>query len=280
MKLAVSNIAWPADQDAAVAALFGELGVSGLEVAPTKVWPRPLEATDAQLDAYRGFWESRGIRIIAAQSLLFGRPDFSLFESIEGRERTLEYLCRMVRLCTRLGAEALVFGSPKNRRVNDHPVEVIRPAAVDFFSRLGEAAAAAGTAVVLEANPPEYGADYIVRAAEAVELVRAVNHPGFRLHLDTACMTLAGDDPAVLIESVLPLLRHFHVSEPHLAPVSTGAVRHEAFASQLRRLRYPHWVSIEMREGAPSAIEAVRSAVRFTRDTYGPDDGPPGGAEE
>jgi len=39
MKLAVSNIAWPREQDAAVADLLREHGVRGIEVAPTKVWP-------------------------------------------------------------------------------------------------------------------------------------------------------------------------------------------------------------------------------------------------
>ena len=39
MKLAVSNIAWPREQDAAVADLLAGLGVTGIEVAPTKISP-------------------------------------------------------------------------------------------------------------------------------------------------------------------------------------------------------------------------------------------------
>ena len=56
-----------------------------------------------------------------------------------------------------------------------------------------DVAEAAGTTVVMEANPPEYGADFITRAGDAIELVHLVSHPGFRLHLDTGCMTLAND---------------------------------------------------------------------------------------
>jgi len=121
MKLAVSNIAWPMEHDAAVADVLRGLGVTGIEVAPTKVWPRPLEATDAEIDAYRRFWDDRGIAIAAAQSLLFGRPDLTLFESDDTQRRTLEYLTGIIRLCGRLGAGALVFGSPKNRRVGSMP---------------------------------------------------------------------------------------------------------------------------------------------------------------
>jgi D-psicose/D-tagatose/L-ribulose 3-epimerase len=52
--------------------------------------------------------------VFAAQALLFGRRDLTLFDDADTRQRTLDYLCIMVRVCARLGARALVFGSPKN----------------------------------------------------------------------------------------------------------------------------------------------------------------------
>src|SRR5581483_2277348 len=163
------------------------------EVAPTKVWPQPLEATDAEIDAYRRFWADRGFEVVAAQALLFGRPELTLFDSAETARKTLDYLRGVVRLCARLGAGALVFGSPKNRRVGNGSPHKARLAAVEFFTKLGEIAQAA-----------------VTRAAEAVELVRAVNHPGFRLHLDTGCMTLASDPVGATFDAGFPLVRHFH----------------------------------------------------------------------
>src|SRR5687768_2716780 len=109
MKLAVSNLAWPASQDATAADLLSELGLCGVEIAPTKVWPDPLSASDAAIDAYRGFWESRGIAIVAVQALLFGRPDLTVFASAETRDRMLIYLRGVLRLAARLGAGAAVF---------------------------------------------------------------------------------------------------------------------------------------------------------------------------
>jgi sugar phosphate isomerase/epimerase len=263
VKLAVSNIAWPREHDAAVAELLREHGITGVEVAPTKLWPKPLEATDPEVVAYRRWWEERGFRVVAAQSLLFGRPDLTVFESHEIGKRTLEYLAGIVRLCSRLGAEALVFGSPKNRRVGTMPREQAAAVAVGFFRVLGTKAATAGTAVVMEANPPEYGADFVTRAVEAVELVSAVKHRGFRLHLDTGCMSLANDPIPETFDAAFPLLRHFHVSEPNLAaPGSSGKVDHPAFAAELRRRGYEHWVSLEMREPEPFNLDALAAAVR------------------
>jgi sugar phosphate isomerase/epimerase len=221
------------------------------------------------VDAARRWWADQGFAVVASQALLFGRPDLTLFDSVETRERTLEYLGRVLATCGRLGAGACVFGSPKNRRRGDLPDAAARDTAVTFFHRLAGYAADAGTTVVLEANPPRYGADFVTRAAEAIDLVRAVNHPAFRLHLDTACMTLAGDPVRDTFDAGFPLLGHFHVSEPDLAaPGSGGAVDHAAFAAELKRRGYGGWVSLEMREPTPFALDALTDAVQFVRESY------------
>jgi sugar phosphate isomerase/epimerase len=273
VKLAVSNIAWPANQDEAIAKILCDLGVGGIEVAPTKIWPAPLTATDEQIDQYRRFWEARGIAIVASQALLFGKPELTLFENSDTRSRTLDYLKGIVRVCARLGAGALVFGSPVNRRVGERDPAAAWHAAVDFFGQLGESAFSEGTAIVMEANPPEYKADFATHASDAIRLVRAVNHPGFRLHLDSACMTMAGD-PVSLIGESMDILRHFHVSEPFLGMIgldTTGSVRvdHAQFAGELRKRGYAHWISIEMRESRPFAVESLGAAIRFTQKVYG-----------
>jgi sugar phosphate isomerase/epimerase len=269
MRLAVSNIAWPREQDAAVADVLRELGVTAIEVAPTKVWPQPLDATDAEIDAYRRFWNDRGFEIVAAQALLFGRPELTIFDSPATRAKTLDYLGGIVKLCARLGAGALVFGSPKNRRVGNGSPHQARLVAAEFFTNLGAIAATAGTAVVMEANPPEYGADFVTRAAEAVELVKAVNHLGFRLHLDTGCMTLANDPIGATFDAGFPLTGHFHVSEPNLDPPGTsGRVDHPAFAAELKRRGYSHWMSLEMREPKPFAPGGLADAVRWVKRVY------------
>jgi len=269
VKLAVSNIAWSAAQDAAVADLLAAHGVAGVEVAPTKAWPDPPSASDARIDAYRRFWADRGIAVVAAQALLFGRPDLTIFDSAEMREATLDYLTSVVRVCARLGAGALVFGSPKNRRVGDRPRAEAHAIAVEFFGRLAEIARRAGTVVVMEANPSAYGADFATRAADAVALVRAVDHPGFRLHLDTGCMTLAADPIGATFDAGFAELRHFHVSEPNLDPPgASGRVDHPAFAAELARRGYAGWVSLEMRTPNPFTLDGLAASIRRVREWY------------
>ena len=233
-----------------------------------RFWPDPSAASDKQVDECKRKWADRGIKIVAAQSLLFGKPELTLFENAETRKRTQDYLQRVIHVCARLGAEAQVFGSPKNRRVGDNDRGKAVAEAKHFFRDLGKFAAGEGTHVVMEANPTEYGADFVTKAMEAVDLVREVDQPGYRLHLDTACMTMAHDSIPDVFETGFPYLRHFHISEPQLAPVGTGGVDHAAFARELRQRKYEHWVSIEMRETQPFDLSAIEMAVEMVQRVY------------
>jgi sugar phosphate isomerase/epimerase len=147
------------------------------------------------------------------------------------------------------------------------PFDPAWPIAVEFCGRLAEIAAREGTVIVLEANPPEYGADFVTRASEALAMVRAVDHPGLRLHLDAACMTLAGDDPSIITDARQEL-KHFHASEPNLAPLGSAGVAHQLFATRLQSIGYTGFVSIEMREVEPFRLDSLRDAVRLAQREY------------
>lgn len=270
MKTAISNIAWNLADDAWVADLMVELGVTGVEIAPTKIWQKPLLATATELRDYRRFWEQRGIRIVAMQSLLFGRADFQVFEDRGKRDELLQYLDGIMALAGALGAGPLVFGSPKNRKVGGRPRAEVDAIALDFFRRAGDAAVKHGVTLCIEPNPTQYECDYVTCAQQGLELVRAVDHPGFRLHLDAAGMTLAGDEIEGSLRGARDLLCHFHVSEPNLGSVGKGGVQHEVHARVLRELGYRGFASVEMRFDPAVDLEVeLRRVMGLLRTTYG-----------
>ena len=270
MKLAASNIAWKPAEDEAVAALLRELGFQGVEVAPTAVWPQPLQASDEELRRYRGTWEQRGLPIVAMQALLFGKPDLTIFGEAGKRAETFEYLAGMIRLGGKLGAKALVFGSPKNRQVGGLSQAQIEDIALPFFHGLGQVAEEHGTALCIEPNPTVYACDWVTTSRHGFELVGKVNSPGFCLHLDAGGMTLSQETVDTAMEEALRVSRHFHISEPQLAPISTGGVAHERFAEALRRVGYDRWCSVEMRSlESPDAAERLRAALTVARRVYG-----------
>lgn len=272
MRIAVSNIAWPsgAVADAEASAILVEQGAEGVEIAPTKVWPHPLNVDKAEIRAYRRAWEVRGLRIVALQALLFGRQDLILFGDEAVRRRTLDYLKGMIDLAAALGAGALVFGSPKNRRVDDRPRDQVDTIALAVFRELGDCAAGQGVSFCIEANPVEYGCDFVTTTAEAAKLVERVDSAGFGLHLDTGGMTLTGDDPVREPTEVDRVCRHFHISEPYLSPVGPGGANHRGYRTMLQSMGYDGWISIEMKESTSGTtwVDALRNSIGYAKEAY------------
>jgi len=270
MKISISNIAWDDSEEEAAAQILKEKHMQGVEIAPTKIWPAPIEVPPENILEYRGFWERQGIAIVALQALLFGKPESTIFENEKVREQTFQYLSQIIRLGSHLGAKVLVFGSPKNRRVGDRDPDQVMEAAVEFFYRLGEVASTYHTRFCIEPNAAVYGCDFIRTAQEGQALVKRVNHPGFGLHLDAGIMTLNGEDYEQVLEECQEILAHFHVSEPQLGLVGEGATNHQRIADQLRKIDYRGWVSIEMRNGLkPSNLDSVNQALDFVLARYG-----------
>lgn len=270
MKLAVSNIAWTKDEEAEVAGLLRDLGVKHIEVAPTKQWEDPTQASDEELAEYKAFWESYGLEIVAFQSMLFPRPDLKIFEDEANRQATAKYMQDFIGLAGKLDAQVMVFGSPKNRQKGGMDEAEANRIAKSFFGALGDTAQQHGVALCIEPNPTDYACDFVTTAQQGIDFVTAVNNSGFQLHLDIAGMTLAGDDVVASIQAAAPVLRHFHISSPMLEQVEDREdVHHREAAEALRSIGYDRFVSIEMRPAASGENAArVEKAVRFAQSVY------------
>jgi len=271
MKISISNIAWEPSEEKDVQEIMKDRHIGGVEIAPTKIWASPSEGQEDQALDYRRFWEDQGIRIVALQALLYGRPELTIFEDPQVREETLRYLERIIRLASWLGAKALVFGSPKNRKAGHLEPGQAWDLALDFFCRLGKTALEYGTVFCIEPNAQFYDCDFIRTSREGLALVEAVNHPGFGLHLDSGIMHLNGEEVEQVLEDCRGRLTHFHVSEPYLGVIGGGGgVDHARLAVQLGKIGYQGWVSIEMRNGWEDPnTKTVGRVLDFVRGIYG-----------
>lgn len=275
MKLAVSNIAWNADQDDTIGALLVKHGIAAVEIAPTKYFAAPCHPTDSEIERCRQAWLHRGLSIVACQSLLFQMPQLNLLggttsNAPQVQHDTINYLGEIMRLGAQLGATRFVFGSPKNRDRAGLDDATTHARAVAAFTELAQRAAALDVVFCIEPNPTQYQCNFLTTAAEALTMVEEVDHPGLGLHLDTGIMLLNGEDPAAAIESGFAWLRHFHLSEPNLMPVGQGGVDHASIYAVLKRLNYQGYVSVEMRGGATTeeSYANVEQACRMLAEHY------------
>jgi len=270
MKLALSNIAWDASQDDAVAQILRQYDIHAVEVAPTKYWPAPCEPAPQQIAQQRATWNTAGVEIVAAQSLLFGKPELNFLGEPEMQAETITYLFQIMDVCTALGANRFVFGSPRNRDRSGLDDTTTQHRALLSFKLLAKYAQMLDSIFCLEPNPTVYNCNFLTTAPEALAMVQAVDHPGCGLHLDTGIMYLNGEDPVATIDKCAPWLRHFHLSEPQLAAIGPDRIDHAGIAAALRQINYTGYVSVEMRpaETAEQNLLNTEAACQILKKHY------------
>ncbi len=252
-RLAISNIAWDAKADEAMYALLKRAGYTGLEIAPTRLFPeRPYECCGQMEREARRLKEEYGLAVVSMQSIWYGRTE-RLFGSGQERDILLGYTRQAIDFAASAGCKNLVFGSPKNRirqgGAREEEVEA-------FFREAGEYASERGTCLAMEANPKIYGTDYINRTEEAFELAKRVGSAGFRVNLELGTVIENGERIEDL-EKEMNWVNHIHISEPHLAAIAHRSL-HKELADMLRQVAYPGYVSIEMGRQEPAKQAPTR----------------------
>lgn len=267
MKLGVSNLAWSAETAPAAMDRLAALGVTGIEVAPTRIagWDA-LGA--AELTAYRRAAEAAGLAIPSLQAIFFGRPDDQLLGEAAAFQTMAEHVRKVAGIAGALGAGLAVFGAPRNRSRGTLSNDEAQKLAAERLRVLGDIAQGAGLALGMEPVPAQYGADFLLRAADIRRLVATCAHPGVRTHLDTACVTLSGDAIAGEILATDSGLAHYHITEADLGPFDAPICPHRQAARALQQTGYNGWCVIEMREQS-CGFAAVETAVRFVQKVYG-----------
>lgn len=265
MRLAISNIAWDVAEDESLAALLDKFSIDSIDIAPGKYFPEPAKASHADIQAVKHWWAERGIEITGMQALLFGTVGLNVFGSKEIQDALLSHLAAVCRIASGLGAQRLVFGSPKNRDRTGLTDEQALAQAVPFFGRLGDIALDQGVIICLEPNPTAYGANFMTTSAETAHVVRKVAHPAIRMQLDTGALTINGESAATVLEDCAELIGHVHISEPNLVPIGDLNTDHGRLHDAMAKYIPDRVASIEMvatkDEPHLAAIERALSRV-------------------
>ena len=262
MKLSISNIGWRENMDEAVYALMKAFGFSGLEIAPTRIFPeRPYTKKEEAKSWSRHLLEDHGFIIPSMQSIWFGRNE-NMFRSEQEREILLNYTKEAIDFAEAAGSRNLVFGCPRNRNI---PEGASCTGAEEFFREAGAYAARHGTVIGMEANPAIYHTNYMNDTVSALELVERIDSPGFRLNLDLGTMIANGEDAGILKDKVR-LINHVHISEPGLRPIQKRSL-HEQVRGILEAEHYENFVSIEM--GTVEETGCLRDAMEYVQSVFG-----------
>lgn len=256
MRLSISNIAWSETEDTVVYQLMRKYGYTGLEIAPTRIFPEyPYDRCEEA-----GVWSYKlkrdyGIVVSSMQSIWFGKQE-KLFGTFDEQKELLEYTKKAIDFASVIGCKNLVFGCPKNRNMPDNADTEV---AIAFFRQIGDYAAAHGTVIGMEANPTIYHTNYINDTLSALELIRTVNSKGFLLNLDVGTMIHNNEDVSELTGNI-GMINHVHISEPGLNKIENREL-HLELKAVLMQEKYDGYISIEM--GKTTDISIIEDRLRY-----------------
>lgn len=267
MKLSVSNIGWENNELEAHLRLLRDLGCEGVDIAPSCVWPEPINVAVEEIESFKKLIKKYNLVIPAFHALLYTRPDLYLFGNEADRREIVAYLKRLIHLAGKLSVGTLIFGSPKSRQVGNKDYAQCYSRAVETFRELAKEAELHDTFFCIEPLGPSEN-DFIQRSDEAYKLLKDVDRPGFGLHLDAKAMIETKEDFNQVFKKYGNILKHFHASEPGLAPPGHSGFDHGIIGAAMSTSTYNGFVAIEMRKGFGDTKEVIKNAVQYTRQKY------------
>lgn len=255
MKVSISNIAWPSNNEETYYKILQTSGVEGLEIAPTKIFGTDAYAHLSEAKEWSKKIKTKySLNISSMQSIWYGRQE-AMFTDAEARKKLFAYTQKAIDFAEAISCPNLVFGCPKNRKRAGKNVGEI---AKDFFSKLGEYAYQHGTVIAMEANPTIYDTDYINTTDEAFALVKELSSQGFMVNLDFGTI-IANKENLNSISENLDLINHIHISEPYLGIIKERK-EHIELKNILKQKNYSKYVSIEMKtcENKQTIIDVIQ----------------------
>jgi sugar phosphate isomerase/epimerase len=242
------------------------LGYEGLEVAPFTLADSAAQVSPQRRAELRRSAEARGVEVLGLHWLLVKPPGLYITHpDAQVRRRTADYFRQLVDLCADLGGRVMVIGSPKQRSLM---AGVTREQAMEYarevLRRSLDPAARRGVTLAFEPLGPAE-TDFVNTVAEAIELVKTVNHPAFRINIDVKAMSSEPRPVPDVIRSAKGYVAHVQVNDPNLLGPGMGEVKFEPIIAALREIGYDGWLSVEAFDLKPGAQRIARDSIEYLR---------------
>lgn len=250
-----------------VCRVLKEMGYEGVELAPFTLAPTITDLPSWRREEIRSTIENEGLQTIGLHWLLAKTEGLYLTSpDADTRKRTAAYLIALAEATLEMGGSLMVLGSPKQRsllpgvtihQANDYASEVL--------SLAMPAIGALGIDLCLEPLAPSE-TDFLNSIAEAEALMRRVDHPHVKIHLDVKAMSSdSGGSVTELIARHGAEAGHFHAQDTNLKGPGMGEVDFEPILRALVASGYEGWVSVEVFDYSSGAEETAYQSVQCLR---------------
>jgi sugar phosphate isomerase/epimerase len=247
--------------------IISEAGYTGIEVAPFSITHDIASVSDDELLQLKATAETFGLEIIGLHWLLAKTEGLYLTSpDPQVRQATADYLKVLAKACNVMGGRVLVFGSPFQRNLLPGvSTQQAMEYAAEVFKEAMPTFAAENVRLCMEPLTKKE-TDFINTCAEAVELMKLVDHPAFVLHQDVKAMLGAeADSIPDLIHRHRDICGHFHVNDTNLLGPGMGDTDYHPIMKALLNVGYEGWISVEVFDYSPGAEEISKKSLDYMR---------------
>ena len=251
---------WPLDKALAFAK---ECGYTGWEVAPFMLTDDVASYTTGQRAEYRGRVEASGFEMIGLHWLLAKTEGLHLTTPDDAiRRKTADYLGLLAELCSDLGGQVMVLGSPQQRNFpEDQTKESAMENAADVLRWAVPALEEQDVRIAIEPLGRAEG-NFLNTAVEGRQLQAMVDSPHVQLHLDVKAMS--DEETAIdqIIRDNADAMIHFHANDPNKQGPGMGDVDFAPIFAALEEVNYDGWVSVEVFDYEPGIERLVSESMQ------------------
>ena len=223
-----------------------------LEIAPFTLNEDPREISEKDAEKVGRSVREHGLEVVGLH-WLFVKPDLV---APNNRGPSLEE--GYARLRSTLGENLLGHGrhrdglgqSQAKRPARRLEVRGCSARAAEILHGVAETAHEGGVTIAMEPLG-RAETNFLNTAEETVRLIRQVDHPALRLHLDVKAMSDEEKDIPTIIRESQSDLAHFHANDPNLADRVSGEVDFAPIAETLSEVGYDGFVSVEVFDYSP-----------------------------
>ncbi len=267
MKIALCNEMFESRPMADVCSTARKLGYHGIEIAPFTLATSAEEITAGQRKEARSAIEDNGLETVGLHWLFAGPSGLHMTTTDNQiRGRTRDYLSCLLDLCSDLGGKVLVLGSPKQRSiVEGQTKEGAWQRAVELLSSVLDQAEQLGLTICLEPLSP-VETDFVNTVTEGMKMVRQIDHPSLKIHLDVKAMCSESAPVPEVIRSVsADDIGHFHVNDANLYGPGMGDVDYAPIADAIKDVGWDKWLSVEVFKYDPDPETIARKSIEYLR---------------
>ncbi|WNC12962.1 sugar phosphate isomerase/epimerase family protein [Brevibacillus brevis] len=249
---------------------LADIGYQGVEILLDIPHAFPPDTSDEKISAIKEKLKERNLAISNLNAfMLYGirdcwHPSFVEADLTERRKR-IEHTHNCIDMAVKLGAKTLSTepGGPLLGVERDWANRVF----IEAMEELADHAETAGVTILVEPEP-----DLLIETSDQfLAFKRAVPSGSIALNFDIGHFYCVGEDPARLVDKLLPYTKHYHLEDiaadrvhHHLIP-GMGAIDIPHVVKTIKCTGYEGFITIELYPYEDQAAAAATKAFRYVQ---------------